>query len=585
MGNKGTMKNFGQLILLLSCTLPAQEAATDTINGRIITLLGEPVHATPVEITTYLKPDTVIARGFTDGDGYFRIARVPVTKGRRLRARSADLCIETKGISGAGSPQVLKAQDATTVRGVLRDKSGRPVPGTPVRSSLVSRAMRDVIRDSVTDDAGRFVIENVPLGMVRFQAVVPDEGIAVATISIPGETEVEVRTADLDTTTLRICVKGLPAELLPELVVSLLPYANGGLSRFPPPWDKSQFGDDGVWSLNHVPNCRYIIYPHAEGYVFTPRQFTLKAGTGPHDLTYKATPSGSANLQCRVVVRDARGEPVAGVTFEMRASNGGNRSQATSGADGAMVFQSPLARGEGAVVYSVDDRWVTDQPLEQGFGSDARDATWHRFKVDPEQPVAVRLIPACEVTGQVVLTDGRPAAFARVQLEVERVNTTPRWRAFSWATADRQGSFRFRGRHPMKQAVRLVVEGSRGAFVGEPFALDTAGQKVAVPELKLSPIAIIEGVVTNGEQKVAPGVRVWLRDWDMATGRQRSGSVTETITDKNGGYRFRGVPTGGAWLQTLGAGASISRNRAVEPFDVEAGKTYTCDIQLPATGR
>ena len=31
----------------------------------------------------------------------------------------------------------------------------------------------------VTDDAGRFEIDNVPLGTVRFQAIVPDEGIAI----------------------------------------------------------------------------------------------------------------------------------------------------------------------------------------------------------------------------------------------------------------------------------------------------------------------------------------------------------------------------------------------------------------------
>lgn len=579
------MKNFGPLILLLSLTLPAQEAATDTIDGRIITLLGEPVHATRVEVTTWQSPETVIAHGLTDGDGYFRIPRVPMTKGRRLRGRSSELCIETKGISNARTPQVLLAQDATVVRGVLRDKSGRPVPGTAVRSSLQSRAMGDVIGDAVTDDAGRFVIERVPLGMVRFQAVVPDEGIGITTVTISQKTEIELRTADFATTTLRITAKGVPDELLPRLSASLLPYANGGLSRFPPPWDKAHFGDDGTWSLTHAPNWRYIIYLRAEGYVFSPRRFTLKKGSGPHDLTFKATPAGSTKLECRVVAKDARGEPVAGVTFEMRASNGGNRSQATSGADGAMVFESPLARGEEAVVYSVDDRWVTDQPSKRDFGFDARDAVWHRFEVDPKQSVAVRLISACEVTGRVALADGRPAAFARVQLEVERADSWPRWSAFSWATADRQGFFRFRGRHPMKQAVRLVVEGSQGAFVGEPFALDTAGQKVAIPELKLSPIAIIEGVVRNDEQKVVPGVRVWLRDWDMGTGQQRSGSVTATITDKHGRYRFRGVPTGGACLQALDAGASTPRNHAVEPFEVEAGKTYTFDIQVPATDR
>jgi hypothetical protein len=51
---------------------------------------------------------------------------------------------------------------------------------------------------------------------------------------------------------------------------------------------------------------------------------------------------------------------------------------------------------------------------------------------------------------------------------------------------------------------------------------------------------VIEGVVFDAEHG-RPGVRVWLRDWDLAKGGQRSGSVTEVITDRRGRYRFLGA--------------------------------------------
>ena len=103
-----------------------------------------------------------------------------------------------------------------------------------------------------------------------------------------------------------------------------------------------------------------------------------------------------------------------------------------------------------------------------------------------------------------------------------------------------------------------------------------------LPDANLGETAAIEGVLRDAQQQPVGGVRVWLRDWDMATGGQRSGSVVETLTDAQGRYRFVGVPLGGAWLQLLAeSGERHPTARAVEPFEVEAGKTYTFDLQLP----
>jgi len=124
------------------------------------------------------------------------------------------------------------------------------------------------------------------------------------------------------------------------------------------------------------------------------------------------------------------------------------------------------------------------------------------------------------------------------------------------------------------------VQGGYGAADSETFTLAEAGARVAVPDLKLAPAATVEGTVLDPQQKPAPGIRVWLRDWDFAKSGQKSGSVVEVITDRQGRYRFLGVPPGGAWLQLLVDGEH-PRDRAVEPFEVEAGKSYTFELQLP----
>jgi protocatechuate 3,4-dioxygenase beta subunit len=106
------------------------------------------------------------------------------------------------------------------------------------------------------------------------------------------------------------------------------------------------------------------------------------------------------------------------------------------------------------------------------------------------------------------------------------------------------------------------------------------GTDLLVPDLMLELPATIEGRVLDGQGSPAPGIRVLLRDWDFATNDQRSGGAVEVITDRQGRYRFMGAPPGGAWLQ-LAVTDQHPRGRVVAPFEVEAGKSYTFELQQP----
>jgi hypothetical protein len=367
------------------------------------------------------------------------------------------------------------------------------------------------------------------------------------------------------------------------LSASILPYGSGRLSRLPPPWDKPAFDAGGRCELLFVPDLEYRVSPSAPGFAFAPREIRGEAGKGPHVMKFVATARGTEALQCPARVRGPDGEPVAGVQFEMRAPNGGDRAVATSAADGTLTFASPLAAGTKVVVVSLDDRWVPDQEKSNDTlsGIDRRYLVQHECTVDPKTTLELRVVPASTVKGRVLLADGRPAAFVSVALEEENPNRMPRWMSFARTTTRHDGTFLLARCHHLDASLRIGIESADGSATSEAFQVAQAGTNAVVPELKLLAPASVEGTVRDAQQQPAPGIRVWLRDWDLAKGTQRSGSVVEVITDRLGRYRFAGVPPGGAYLQVL-VEQEHAMDQAVAPFEVEAGKTYTHDLQVPA---
>jgi hypothetical protein len=200
--------------------------------------------------------------------------------------------------------------------------------------------------------------------------------------------------------------------------------------------------------------------------------------------------------------------------------------------------------------------------------------------VDPTTTLELRAVPACTVTGQVLLADGNPAAFVDVYIEDWSQNRWPDWMGFDQTTTARDGTFLLAGLHHIDGQVRVAIKGASGSACSEPFAIGSSGTTMGVPPVKLSSPAVVEGTVVDGHEHPAPGVCVWLRDWDFAKGSQKSGSVVEAVTDRQGRYRFVGVPPGGAWLQ-LRMDDSNPKGRAVEPFEIEPGHTYSHKLQTP----
>jgi hypothetical protein len=94
-------------------------------------------------------------------------------------------------------------------------------------------------------------------------------------------------------------------------------------------------------------------------------------------------------------------------------------ARATSDDGGKLTFQCPLALASQVIVRSAGDRWVLDQKKDsemQGW-SDRRFLGDHECTVDPASALALRVVPACVVSGRLVRPGGQPASFVDVQLE------------------------------------------------------------------------------------------------------------------------------------------------------------------------
>ncbi|HEX6812529.1 MAG TPA: carboxypeptidase regulatory-like domain-containing protein [Planctomycetota bacterium] len=554
------------------------------LQGRVVDLRGEGVPAAKVWITTALPPAAPVAQTIADGEGYF-LLKAPRMDWVQVQASGEGTC-RSAGFARRNTLAVrIEVHDGVTVRGVLRRRDGKPVKDVPVRAYPEGRVLHHSHADARTDDEGRFELLSVPLGPTRVVAWVDGEGLAEVEQRIAGDCDVALAPLTEPTTNLRIEVAGLPGAKATDASVRLLPYAKGGLRELPPPLGSSKLDASGVLELESLPDHEYRVSVYLDGFVLGPAQQTAKPKKGPHVLKFTATPAIATDLEWKATVAGPDDKPVEGVTFVMRAIGGGREARATSDAEGKLTFHCPLAVGSDAVVYSTDARWALDQRKDGNMhgSSDRRFLNAHECKVDPTSPLAMRVAPACSVKGRLLMPGGQPAAFVDVELEERRDGRWPDWMTMAWAMTDRDGNFKFARLHHLDDSVRVMVKASDGAAVSEPLAIATAGATVSAPDLQLAAPAIVEGVVLDAQQRPAPGVRVWLRDWDLATGQQRSGSITEVITDRQGRYRFLGAPPGGAYLNLLDEpGEQHGFDRACAPFEVERGKTHTIDLQLPA---
>lgn len=563
---------------------PATVATSTTrvVEGQVVDLRGEGVPIARV-IAFDAETEEALVRVVTDGDGMFRLPRVPRDRRVELRALAEGYCEGRSPVFGGEAPLRIEVHHAATLRGVVRNGAGRPIPGASVRAKPCGRfCLGEVLCDTRADEDGRFVLERVPLGPVKVVAFVASEGVFASQLCVARDTEIELKPVDEARTTIEVHVTGLPERDVPTVRLALRAWrppefraAPPELESFllPPPLDRPVIGADGRWGAHSMPDTGYEIAPQATGATFTPPLHRLEPGRGPHSVTFTFTPATAQTVVFRALVRDARGEPIRGVTLHA-ATESRVFVTAVSDHEGVAAFTGPFVDGEPVTIRALQGDH-TVHIAEPGEHVDMQPWNWSRLHtvVDTGAPISLALIPVCRVQGRLVLLDGRPAAFAAVDLQTtNRAGYAPEWLRLTRVYTDRTGHF-VQHAHHLPTSVRIAVEGVEGTYASEPFRLAEPGVRVDLGVQKLTPPSAIEGSVVDAHQRPAAGVRVRLSRGPIAN--------AERITDREGRFRFVGLAPGTATLQLLtGVEASPRRDGEETAVDVVAGRVTAIDLEL-----
>src|SRR5690349_21636674 len=258
-------------------------------------------------------------------------------------------------------------------------------------------------------------------------------------------------------------------------------------------------------------------------------------------------------------------DPAPPRRIELGSATSGNSSEAVSGRDGSLTFDAPEMTGTTVRVRSLDERFVLEED---------------ECRVFPAGTIILHAVRACTVRGRVLLPEGGPARCVDVGLAPVDAPGNP----FVSATTDQEGNYRFAGVRPVEHDLCATVRG-RHAGDSQSFALISPGTRVTVPDLRLAPTSIVEGIVVDAGGRPLPGhpVRLWCIG--PGSGEAANHQVIEVVTDRKGRYRFVGVLPGEIHVRVSlprrEMPADQEPQEAVEPFDGEAGKTYAFELELP----
>ena len=174
---------------------PASKAVLATIDGRVVAASGLPIGDATIVLDGDGDGDpgargldqTPMATVRSSAEGWFHIANVPAGR-YRLRAHAAEHAdghVRFEVHARERLTTSVRLAQAETLKGQVVDRRGQPIPGARVLLwDLGDRAGRP--RESITDDAGRFVLGGLTRGLHRLIAEAPGFGsVERSPIEIP----------------------------------------------------------------------------------------------------------------------------------------------------------------------------------------------------------------------------------------------------------------------------------------------------------------------------------------------------------------------------------------------------------------
>jgi Carboxypeptidase regulatory-like domain len=583
---------------------PAQGPTEGKVTGLVVDSMFEPIVAAYVEIRTWER--RVLAQTRTDAAGKFTVAGLPlrglfvcatedgVDRGFTYATPSAD----------AAAPErvLVRCFDAAAISGVVKDLAGKPIAGAQVIGAFDASKQHNStwfeFDTAVTDASGKYILRKVPLGDVNVRVSAKGFEFGESSLYLTQDT-----TADLALTPgagrqLEVRVEGVPGDRLSSIRCSMT-LTRDGVLAMPRRLIEGSLDERGVWLVQGLPKDvgLWRIQVQGPGIRFHPetqdvdvdgerdgdRQpdaqvvFKVEAittlpgapprrkGTGfggagktsPPESDAKnaaaankaaSPPEGKPGRNTRAfrgILKTKKGKPLAATQVHLHTSSTGWRHAITA-ADGSFTVWAQYSDEERISVNLHNPEWVLvpDKPRRRSLRLFQR-GVWHEF--DAKKTYRILVMPASTVRGIVLDHRGKPASGLWVRLEFEVPNLgfgLGKFRSFmSGARTDQAGEFSMDGLGKLEGKLWVSVADARG--FAELGPLKVKGKR-AVKGLKLRLVkpAVVEGWVVGPRGKPVVGARVEIVAWDVGRKKAKADLSEETITNRRGRFRHRGLKPG-----------------------------------------
>ncbi len=384
----------------------------------------------------------------------------------------------------ASSPAARAREPGGAVRGRVTDESGHPVRGASLRWIAVREGLALPVVSVQTDDAGRFEVQDLPLGSWWVQASAPGRARVVRPIRVREPSQSLSLTLG-PSASITGSTSALRGTLRSPLGSVLLRATREGTTAAEDPGVATRSDAQGRFRLDGLSPGTWRIELAADGFE-TLQRIGVAAPTTELSLTLRALATLS------LTVLDGAGQPAAGAAVVVSGSGIWPPRSMTANALGAVtlsslpggVYEVRATRGT-AVAEPVAPLWI-----------------------EPGESRAVTAVLGEGRTLAGLVTDassGRPLVGARVALTEDGISTAPR----ASSTAD-DGRFGFEGLLPRTHTLWVRLPGYAPI---EAMPVVPGGEALAV---RLDPAASIDGTVIDARGRAVANaqVEVVVRDLD-----------------------------------------------------------------------
>jgi Carboxypeptidase regulatory-like domain len=442
-----------------------------------------------------------IASTKTDGEGLFIMSGVPYSTDVMVHTTADRRVIRTQKLrltpSGPIVTVSLRLWDAGEIRGRVLDEKGEAVARAEVVASFdEARGFgREPKGTTTTDAEGRFQLQKIPLGHIDVRAWARGFEMAAAKPYLANRADVVLRMKRGKGVEMSVRATGLPKGRSPrDVLVHVEAQRHGGYSHLPPSLSGGRLDARGAWSVAGLPDVRFRVLLEHPDLGFEPRQVSVPATKGPHEIVFRVLPALSVDKKARVVVDPKNDEHAVSVSG--KAATAGGRA-----IRGAVVYlQDQESEGKAMLAYAatgLDGRFqfvglrATGRTVRVGFIHPQSQSVSNSFVLRAgarkHEVTGIELTgPAPSFVEGVVSFGGKPVPGARVQLR--KTSTRGKWvnRPGVEVITDRQGRFRHLDVGPEEYYLEVFVAGGASAQIegGSPEFGVRRGHK-AKYELKL----------------------------------------------------------------------------------------------------